>query len=278
MQTEKIISLLKNPQSISKKQTLVLKEIIEVFPYFQAARVLYLKGLKKQNSFLYNQALKKTAAYTTNRTVLFDFITSDNFYYEKDSKKKTAELNQIEVVDLELVVSKEKEIQPKENKEFIQKEKAKEILEIGKPIHFDKNEAFSFNQWLQLSENKHEILRKKGKIDSNLVKKSTKKGNEKISFEKNSNKNTTKKLELIEKFLEKKPKIKPVKKSATIDIAKDSVKNNNSLMTETLARVYVEQKKYDKAIQAFRILSLKYPEKSSFFADRIKAVEFLKNN
>ena len=44
-------------------------------------------------------------------------------------------------------------------------------------------------------------------------------------------------------------------------------------MTETLAKVYLEQKKYKKALQAYRILSLKYPEKSGFFADRIKAVE-----
>jgi len=44
-------------------------------------------------------------------------------------------------------------------------------------------------------------------------------------------------------------------------------------MTETLARVYWEQKKYKKAIQAFKILSLKYPEKSGFFADQIKKLK-----
>ena len=51
-------------------------------------------------------------------------------------------------------------------------------------------------------------------------------------------------------------------------------------MTETLARIYVEQKNYDKAIQSYRILSLKYPEKSSFFADQIQAIKVLqeKNN
>ncbi len=47
-------------------------------------------------------------------------------------------------------------------------------------------------------------------------------------------------------------------------------------MTETLARIYLEQKNYDKAIQSYKILSLKYPEKSSFFADQIKAVKELK--
>lgn len=262
MQTDKIISLLKNPQSISKKQTIVLHEILQVFPYFQAARVLHLKGLKKQNSFLYNQALKKTAAYTTNRTVLFDFITTDDFYFEKDIKKKTATLNKVQVVDSEIIIADKKET-------------AKEILEIGKPIPFKKTEAFSFNQWLQLSDNELTVLSKKDKKDANLVKKENQ---QKSNSEKKSKKTTKNKLELIEKFLEKKPKIKPVKKTETVDIAIDSVKHNNSLMTETLARVYVEQKKYDKAIQAFRILSLKYPEKSSFFADRIKAIEFLKNN
>ena len=53
---------------------------------------------------------------------------------------------------------------------------------------------------------------------------------------------------------------------------------NDGLMTETLARIYLEQKNYDKAIQSYKILSLKYPEKSGFFADQIKAVKQLQEN
>ncbi len=49
-------------------------------------------------------------------------------------------------------------------------------------------------------------------------------------------------------------------------------------MTETLARVYMEQKKYAKAIQAYEILILKYPEKSVFFADRISEIKDLQQN
>jgi hypothetical protein len=49
-------------------------------------------------------------------------------------------------------------------------------------------------------------------------------------------------------------------------------------MTETLAHVYLEQKKYTKAITAFRILSLKYPKKSSFFANQIEEIENLQKN
>jgi len=49
-------------------------------------------------------------------------------------------------------------------------------------------------------------------------------------------------------------------------------------MTETLARIYLEQKKYKKAIQAYEILILKYPEKSIFFANRIKDIKDLQQN
>jgi hypothetical protein len=49
-------------------------------------------------------------------------------------------------------------------------------------------------------------------------------------------------------------------------------------MTETLAHVYLEQKKFNKAITAFQVLSLKYPEKSSFFAHQIEAIKELQKN
>jgi len=82
-----------------------------------------------------------------------------------------------------------------------------------------------------------------------------------------------KKFELIDKFIEENPKIIPSESSSKIDIQSSLKIDKNELMTETLAKVYLEQKKFKKAIQAYKILSLKYPEKSSFFADRIKAVE-----
>ncbi len=66
------------------------------------------------------------------------------------------------------------------------------------------------------------------------------------------------------------------KDSKLINIAENRVVETESLMTETLARIYVEQKNYDKAIQSYQILSLKYPEKSSLFADQIQAIKVLK--
>jgi len=61
------------------------------------------------------------------------------------------------------------------------------------------------------------------------------------------------------------------------EIATKSEIEPDELVTETLAMIYFEQKKYDKALDAFRKLSLKYPEKSVYFATRIEEIEKLKN-
>jgi hypothetical protein len=88
-----------------------------------------------------------------------------------------------------------------------------------------------------------------------------------------------KKLDIIDKFIEANPKITPIKETTKppANISR-SVEEPTHLMTETLAKVYLEQKKYNKAIQAYEILILKYPEKSSFFADRINEIKNLQQN
>jgi len=247
--------LLQEPCTISQEQSKTIEGIIETYPYFQAAHVLNLKALKKQHSFKYNDMLKKTAAYTTNRTILFDFITADTLDIIKKNEEDENLVNQVEIVDLEVV----EDIQPVTI--AVQAKPKKPILEslqIGEPLDFDKAEKHSFNEWLQLTSFKP--IQRVESVDPNSIKK------------KSEN------FELIDKFIESKPKIKPIKSGAAIDISTEGSMENESLMTETLARVYLEQKKYDKAIKAFKILSLKYPEKSGFFADRIKAVQFLQKN
>jgi hypothetical protein len=224
--------LINHPKEIKKEQTKQLEDVISTFPYFQSARALYLKGLKNQDSFKYNQTLKTTAAYTTDRSILFDFITSSLFIDDKTEES-------------EAIHKKVTEIFVKEKVEPL------EVLEIGKPIEFKNTEAHSFNEWLQLGSFKP-IEREEKKSKSN------------------------KKNDLIDQFIASKPKIKPVKNDDTIlDAIKQEPLDYNTLMTETLAKVYLEQKKYKNAISAYRILSLKYPEKSSFFANRIKAIKLL---
>ena len=54
--------------------------------------------------------------------------------------------------------------------------------------------------------------------------------------------------------------------------------NEEDFMTETLAKIYLKQNKLKKALKAYKILSLKYPEKISLFADQIKFIKNRLNN
>jgi hypothetical protein len=90
---------------------------------------------------------------------------------------------------------------------------------------------------------------------------------------------------LIEKFLSANPgpikieKQEQAKHNEEEDhtIINQSTAKNDEIITETLANIYVEQKKYASALEAFKKLRLKYPEKSIYFASRIEEMEKLKN-
>jgi len=298
MNRQEFSEILINPHSLKTDQIKKINLILDTFPYFQSARAIYLKGLKSNNSFKYNQALKTTAAYTTNRNVLFDFITSDSFNQNDISqqiKESGANLEEIEVLEFEDVSFKksvvvddalkqhlrdsEAVVDPKlfKAKSTIAKPtedvvntvkpsksielKAEEELEIGKPLNFNKNEVHSFSEWLKITSFKPII--RPGEIE--------KKEQPIIS-----QKSLEKKLNLIDKFIELNPKITPIRQDHELaDLASKNLIKSDALMTETLARIYLEQKQYTKAIKSYEILSLKYPEKSGFFADQIKAIQVI---
>jgi hypothetical protein len=80
---------------------------------------------------------------------------------------------------------------------------------------------------------------------------------------------------IIEKFLKEDPTIKPPKPEQidNENKAKKSAEDNYDLVSETLAKIYIEQMLYHKAIDTYKKLSLKYPEKSRYFADLIQSIE-----
>ncbi len=84
-------------------------------------------------------------------------------------------------------------------------------------------------------------------------------------------------FQLLDDFLKIPERIIPDKNYKNIeDLSEKSWSPNDELMTETLAKVFVKQKKYRKAIEAYQILGLKYPEKNSLFANQIKEIKKLK--
>ena len=86
------------------------------------------------------------------------------------------------------------------------------------------------------------------------------------------------KIDIIDNFIKNSPKISIDKKYIPTSEFKIDTNLKDDLITETLAKIYISQEKYNKAIKAYKILSLKYPKKSSFFADQIERIKNLKKN
>ena len=85
-----------------------------------------------------------------------------------------------------------------------------------------------------------------------------------------------KKAAIIDKFIENNPKISPIKEDVDF-IVKEKSNDISHLMTETLAQLYVEQKLYTKAIQAYKILQEKHPEKTEEFEEVIEEIKKSRN-
>jgi len=305
MERQTLVNILQQPETIGHQETALLENVIKSYPYCQAFHALHLKGLKLKESFKYNSALKITAAHTTDRSVLFDYITSTHFNQNNISaliKKNSASVKDIAVNDADdISVNRSVTIddalkdhvkategvldphlfkaKPSSQESETSKDRKDDAfididvknitpeqqLHIGKPLEFDENESHSFIEWLKITSFKP--------IDRSIEPTDTG-----TKPKKQTSKTLNDKLDIIDKFITENPKIKPSRTQAP----KPNLVNNDAhlsehLMTETLARIYLEQKNYDQAIQSYKILSLKYPEKSSFFADQIKAVEELKD-
>lgn len=235
MNKAELISKIKNPDLLAASDEKALQEIIENYPYFQAAQSLYLKLLHKEESLNFLKQLRQTAVHTTNRHVLYDFLHEYQIN-QKEKLKTISTQTDAETTD-----------------DYAEDVKAVDT----KPDIKDTSETHNFYEWLQLL--------KITPLESEVE-------------EQQDRPEKRRQQLLIDKFITQNPKIKKHQTASNTTQPRIKTAPSEEMMTETLAKIFVEQKKYDKAIQAYNILILNNPEKSSLFATQIEIIKKLQED
>jgi len=234
--SDNILNFFEDDQLLNKEIDQV-NSVIAKYPFFQQAWALKTRFFKLKKTYT-TKALQQTAIRTIDRRVLFDFLETPERQPLK--QQKTVQIQKPEAkAEPALVPNKSERSKSEVSVEVSSDKNRPKAPEISKS-----EEKLNYFEWIQR-------LKQTEKPKKNS------------------------KNDLIDQFLKTRPKIVP-KRNVVVkppDIIEKSVVEKQMLMTETLARLYLKQKKYDKAIQAFRILSLKYPKKSSYFANQIKEIK-----
>jgi len=292
-------------------------ELIDMFPYFQSAHMLLLKGLKDNEDIKFEKQLRNSAIHIADREVLYYLLRKEKIQ-EPVSENRMAEVNSvisqasdysIDTPDTEqtvietaknsdLMISElEKDNEnpindgPQEGEETVAShsvlvpgntendETDRVILIMDENSQGDEENVFFMDPGFSVPE-EEDLL----EIDTEV---NGKEYDEKETESDNMLSDTVKKgtrkqlqTELIDKFIISNPRIEPVREKSNQpveDLSKPHVEEKETFVTETLARIYVNQGYYSKAIDIYEKLSLKFPEKSSYFAAQIEKVkEYIK--
>ena len=315
MQAKEFINYIKNPNSLEKNSVKELQKLVNDFPYFQSAHLLLSLASKKWDASVYQKSLKKTAIVVTNRSHLFNLIQQfeisntviEDFDHQKlvveevlEPIDSTKELNILKATEL-LIENSDSEIletgiqqKTKPNAEdVLENEIAKQVVGAivekqmfnlsDTQLLFKQNkEPETFTDWLRLIQKSNKQLSAENILEVNTenntdIKTRLEKG--KIITQESALNKKLKNLALIDKIIENSPgqiKIKDDQKFYSPEHnAKESLLENEHLVSETLAKIYALQGSVNKAVRAYEILSLKFPQKSAYFASLIQK---LKNN
>ncbi|HWY37080.1 MAG TPA: hypothetical protein VNY73_00880 [Bacteroidia bacterium] len=302
MKLEQFIELVRSPAQTGEQHISSIEKIVSDYPYFQTAHLLYAKALNNSNHINYRNTLKRTAVVAGNRTVLYRLMQLPEDLAKavavKEEEIKTAippkEEKPVSNISITYDVvpsikteNRDKTIQEPEiagkkttpepeliQTEITQNETLDEV--ILKPVL----EAYVETEVLKVTEKETPELAERSFTDwlrtvaehtpvaDNSLKGAVKNAGKEEEPQKTRSK--TEKQQMLDKFINEEiriSKINPDKNFyAATEKTRSSVIENEDLVTETLAKIYRLQGNNSKAIRAYEILSLKYPEKSAYFA------------
>lgn len=236
-----------NPSQIKNLQPEKLWQLLKQYPYFQTARLMLARQLHDTGHEAFPLALKLAAAYASDRKALRNLI--ENKVPDKnpvnnavlDEKKFQESFTPLEVSTPE-VENKIVETIIVEPNPVVFNDKQLETIQLIKA----RLNNIKYVEDLEESDANNQITSENQEFD-----------------------------EIIEKFLINNPRINSPRRDFfnPVDVAKQSSIEPEDVVTETLAWVYEKQGLNEKAIKIYEKLVLLFPEKSTYFAARIKNLE-----
>ena len=248
-----------------------LVEITQNYPYFPPAWAYLAKAAVAQKILDAEKCVERAAILVHDRGILKDWLEENNQHVSNASQEVALQPKEDKPQKAEVKTEKKK-AQKKTTKSKTSKPK-KESQPASKLLSRQEKNApqmRSFMEWLDYET----------PATSNASEKSATVNTPEVAP--NVQKEGTDKWAMINAFIENNPKISnpdalPQRNSEepSINLAAEQTLPQEELMTETLAKILMAQHKYNKALQAYKILSLKYPEKNTFFASQIKEIKRL---
>jgi hypothetical protein len=307
MNRNDFIRIMNDSGSVDRQTIGEVRELLDLFPYFQSAHLLLLKGLHNTSDVRFESQLKQSAIYVADREVLY-YLLKKEPQSEKFStgipeavipQEAISEDNQQTVIESgknsqDLISGFEKshhETVENSNQEFLSHGIPRSLL-IAEESEEDESTNIVFlldDDSVAMEEN---IIFRDPSIpaagDDDLLELDLQEEGSASSYEspapvpelKITEYISRKKVqaELIDKFIIANPRIEPVRDRSdhpVEDISKPFTEEKGGFITETLAKIYISQGYYSKAIDIYEKLSLKFPEKSSYFATQIEKVKEL---
>jgi len=250
MRNKEIIGLITGKTPYTKKTLSSLSDLIKKYPYFQTAHLLHTLNLLQIEDSYFLIDLRKSAIFLPDRKKFF-FLINDKFYMPNDSFTEDLSPEPIIVEEEQPVVCEEilsvtNEVEP-----------APVVEEVESSMIAPSDYISTY-----LSDIEENVetppLQYQDTIDKFLEKDAV--------FPVRVKLNKTAKDDKIEK---------PEKEEKDIHDPLSETANDDSFFSETLAKIYIKQKNYKKALEIIYKLNLIYPEKSRYFADQIRFLEKL---
>lgn len=230
--------LIKHPEALNLKTIYELRKLIATYPYYQPARLLLLKNLYLLHDPTFEQELKNSSIFFTDRSILFD--TFESVYYQNEKSKTIIEDN-------------------KKDENLTDSLIDNYLDQVPEDSSIDKNDN----------------TRKPNSVDATI---------DYVAYlletENSESQKQTPELKgqsLIDDFINKEGKKITLSEDTTDELADNPHEETieTEYFTETLARIYIKQQRYSKALEIIKKLNLEYPKKNSYFASQIRFLEKL---